>query len=151
MKVYPRWKVFFGFLLCPPIAGISYAMFLTIEGVLLQNEALDFSSTYFVFLLLIAIGSFGFYSVPAALLGIVYAYFKLFKGWRSFLFVFFFSGLTAHFWGVIIDAVSRNNEGFPYVLFGGYTPALLAGFSSLFVSFVVLPKKHEFTNTERMG
>ena len=68
MKVYPRWKVFFGFLLCPPIAGISYAMFLTIEGVLLQNGALDFSSTYFVFLLLIAIGSFGFYSVPAALL-----------------------------------------------------------------------------------
>lgn len=147
MNSYPRWKVFFGFLLCPPIAGVSYAIFLAIEGVLLKNQALDFSSTYFVFLLLIAIGSFGFYGVPAALLGIVYACFKLSKGWRSFLIVFFFSALVAHFWGVIVDAVSINNKGFPYIPFESYTPALLAGFSSLFVSLVVLPKKYEFTNT----
>lgn len=141
MKTYPRWKVFFGFLFCPPIAGVGYAIFLTAKGAALQNQALDFSSAYFVFLLLIAIGSLGLYGVPAVLLSFLYIFLRLFKSWKSFLFIFCLSFLSAYFWGVVIDAVSVKNKGFPYFVLEGYTPSLLAGFSSLFVSFIVLPKK----------
>lgn len=46
--------------------------------------------------------------------------------------------------GVIIDTMSRHNEGFPYIPgLDEYTLALLAGFSSFFVSIVVLPQKSE--------
>lgn len=141
---YPRWRVFFGFLLCPSIAGLGLAVFLLVESVLFQSKSIGSLYAHLGLLFLLTIGPLLFYGVPAALLGVLCSFLGLYKGWRSCVFAFVAGGVFARVWGVIIDTMSRHDEGFPYIPgLDEYTLALLAGFSSFFVSIVVLPQKSE--------
>lgn len=142
MRKYPYYKVVFGFLLCPVVAGIAFTLFAF--GYDLTNKViLEVSMAYMGFAVIFVVSGLFFYGIPAVFLGVVYSFLRLHKGVKEYLFVFFMGGGVSYAWGPLINFLFPTDrvEPFPGLLWHSSVPFFLGAGSSFLISLWVLPKK----------
>ncbi|USP49408.1 hypothetical protein [Alcaligenes faecalis] len=130
MSLYPRLRVFLGFLLCPMLAGLFIGVWLALSGAQSGDQAWVVLVGSMAGGLLAALNALAFYGAPALLLALIYSVVKPTRTWLNVLLIALLGALTALLWNMFVFPGLKD-----------WASALLGGGTSLLMAIWALPKQ----------